>query len=448
MTRVRNTHASACLGLLIAVLVMAGAAAAANNPTNGSEGAHQGRSAGPAIGERIVVLRSSRSTKTSRRHGRRHTHDHAAGAVTTSNLLEAAPAAAPSHGNGGRSGPSSTATAPKIAAPSTAPATPAPVIEAPASGPPETSAPVEPVRTSNCYSSPSVCGYPAPATTGVPAGVTLKPSGSITVTKPGTVISGLEVTGTINVVADNVTIEDTKVIQNGNCGSTTACGNYAIRTDESATNTTIRNVETATAPGLTCQQDIRDTGGTMTIERAYMHACDGNVYTQGPTVLKDSYGIAKFVISSDHIENVYMNETSLTAVHDTLFNPIDQTAVIFGNSGDGTDVTNCSNHITIQESLLAGGGYSLYPCAHSTQPGSSTLVVEGNHFARCVTKEGYEPNGGTHPCVGGADSNGFYPNSGSFGIAAYYYPGVGTWRGNVWDNNLTKACIDRSTNCE
>jgi hypothetical protein len=444
MTRVRNTRASACLGLLIAMLVMAGAAAAATNHNSDSEGAHQGREAGPAIGERVVALRSRR-TKIHRHHTHRHTN----GAVTTPHLLEAAPAAAPSHGNGGHSGQSSSApTAPKAAAPSTAPAAPAPVVEPPAADPPETSAPVEPVRTSNCYSSPSSCGYPAPATTGVPAGVTLKPSGSITVTKAGTVISGLEVTGTINVVADNVTIEDTKVIQNGNCGSTTACGNYAIRTDESATNTTIRDVETATLPGQTCQQDIRDTGGTMTIEGAYMHACDGNVYTQGPTVLKDSYGIAKFAISTDHIENVYMNETSLTAVHDTLFNPIDQTAVIFGNSGDGTDVTNCSNHITIQESLLAGGGYSLYPCAHSTQPGSSTLVVEGNHFARCVTKEGYEPNGGTHPCVGGADSNGFYPNSGSFGIAAYYYPGVGTWRGNVWDNNLTKVCIDRSTNCE
>ncbi|MCW2980949.1 MAG: hypothetical protein JWO14_2676, partial [Solirubrobacterales bacterium] len=297
----------------------------------------------------------------------------------------------------------------------------------------------------NCFSNLRACGYPAPATTGVPAGVKLKPSGSITVTKPGTVISGLEVTGTINVLADDVTIEDTRVIQNGTCGPTTACGNYAIRTDEGATETTIRNVETATLPGQTCQQDIRDTGGSLKIEDSYLHACDGNIYSQGPTVLKDSYGITKFVISSDHIENVYTNETRFTAIHDTLLNPIDQTAVIFGNSGDGTDVTNCSNQITIKESLLAGGGYSLYPCAHSTQPGSSSLVVEGNHFARCVTKEGYEPDGGTHPCVGGADASGYYPNSGSFGIAAYYYPGTGTWRGNVWDNNLAKVCLDGRT---
>jgi hypothetical protein len=297
----------------------------------------------------------------------------------------------------------------------------------------------------NCFSNLRACGYPAPATTGVPAGVKLKPSGSITVTKSGSVISGLEVTGTIDVLADDVTIEDTKVIQNGTCGSTTACGNYAIRTDEGATETTIRNVETATVPGKTCQQDIRDTGGSLKIENSYLHACDGNIYSQGPTVLKDSYGITKFVISSDHIENVYTNETKFTAIHDTLLNPIDQTAVIFGNSGDGTDVTNCSNRITIKESLLAGGGYSLYPCAHSTQPGSSSLVVEGNHFARCATKEGYEPDGGTHPCVGGADSSGYYPNSGSFGIAAYYYQGNGTWRGNVWDNNLAKVCLDGRT---
>jgi hypothetical protein len=302
-----------------------------------------------------------------------------------------------------------------------------------------------PVEKAHCFASPHLCGYPDPSNTGVPPGVTLKPSGSITVTRPGTVIAGLEVTGTINVVADDVTIEDTRVIQNTTCGSTTACGNYAIRIDESATGTTIRDVETSTVPGQTCQQDIRNTGGELTIEGAYLHACDGNVYAQGPTVLADSYGITKFVISSDHIENVYMNETSFTASHDTLFNPIDQTAVIFGNSGDGTDTTDCSNRIVILGSLLAGGGYSLYPCAHSTQPGSSYLNVQGNHFARCVTKEGYEPDGGQHPCVGGPDSSGYFPNSGSYGIAAYYYQGTGIWRGNVWDNDLTKVCLDGRT---
>jgi hypothetical protein len=66
-----------------------------------------------------------------------------------------------------------------------------------------------------------------------------------------------------------------------------------------------------------------------------------------------------------------------------------------------------------------------------------------------VSAEGYEPDGGTHPCVGGADSSGYYPKSGSYGIAFNYFTPVSIWRGNVWDNNLGKVCINGSAGgCE
>jgi hypothetical protein len=346
---------------------------------------------------------------------------------------------------------SSSGSTPKAGYPGTtseAPANPtAPAEPEPPSAP--APPPTETVSTAHCFASPQACGYPDPTNTGVPAGVPLTPSGSITVTKAGTVISGLEVSGTINIAAANVTIENTRVTQNTTCGATNACGNYAIRIAQGFPGIVIRNVETRTVAGDSCQQDIRNTGSEVTIEGAYLHACDGNVYAVGPTLLKDSYGIAKIDISSDHIENVYLNETTFTALHDSLFNPVNQTAVIFGNSGGGTDVTNCSNIITITNSLLAGGGYSLYPCAHSSQPGSSSLNVEGNHFARCVSAETYEASGGHHPCAGGFDTSGYYPNSGSYGIAANFYGGTGIWRGNVWDDDLTKVCITgASTGCE
>jgi hypothetical protein len=310
-------------------------------------------------------------------------------------------------------------------------------------------APVEPLRTSNCFPSPHSCGFPDPSNTGVPAGVPLGASGSLTITQPGTVVSGLQVTGTIDVLASNVTVENTRVIQNTSCGPLITCGNSAIEVAPGLTGVVIRNVETASAPGVTCEHDIRNTGASVTIERAYLHACDSNVYATGPTVLKDSFGIAEIAIASDHIENIYFNETSFTAIHDTLLNPVGQTAVIFGNSGGGIDITNCSNQLTVVESLLAGGGYTLYPCAHAAQAGTSHLTVERNHFARCLSAEGYEPDGGTHPCVGGADISGYYPKSGSYGIAIDYFTPASIWRGNVWDNNLGKACITGSSSgCE
>ena len=402
----RYTRSACCLLLaVVALLALCGTAFAVGPSPVATNGVERGARPGePGIAEGVAVDR--RGSKKRHRHRRhRHKRHHKS----------------PS---GGAAGAQNGASAP---------------------APP----PVEPLRTSGCFSSPHSCGYPDPTNTGVPAGVSLRASGSLTITQPGTVVSGLQVTGTIDVLASNVTIENTRVIQDGNCGPTIACGNSAIRLDEAASGTTIRRVETTSEPGDSCEHDIRNTGGTVTIEGAYLHACDSNVYAAGPTVLKDSYGIAEIAISSDHIENVYFNETSFTAIHDTLLNPVEQTAVIFGNSGDGTDVTNCANQLTVLESLLAGGGYSLYPCAHSSQVGSSSLNVQGNNFARCATAEGYDPSSGGHPCKGGPDSSGYFASSGSFGVVSDYFPGTGIWRGNVWDDNLGRVCINgKSGGCE
>jgi len=58
-------------------------------------------------------------------------------------------------------------------------------------------------------------GFPDETTTGVPAGTVLKRSGSLTITKAGTVVDGLEITGTVTVVADNVTIKNTRIKNTG-----------------------------------------------------------------------------------------------------------------------------------------------------------------------------------------------------------------------------------------
>ncbi|MDX6653690.1 MAG: hypothetical protein QOH18_391 [Solirubrobacterales bacterium] len=302
-----------------------------------------------------------------------------------------------------------------------------------------------PVHQAHCFASPHVCGYPDASNTGVPTGVTLQPSGSIEVKEDGAVISGLEVTGTIEIDADNVTVEDTKVTLDGpGCGPQTTCGNYDLHVEEGATGTVIKDSEFLTAPGTTCEHSIRNTSGPdLLMVGIYLRGCDSNLYGGG--TLKDSYGIGRIAISDDHVENIYFNETRFTAIHDTLLNPVPQTAVVFGNSGGGNDVANCTNHLTILESLLAGGGYSLYPCSHAAGPGSSSVDIEGNHFARCVSRETYVPNGGTHPCAQGPDSSGYYPNSGSFGIASEYFNTGLTWHGNVWDDNLAKVCIDGRT---
>lgn len=72
--------------------------------------------------------------------------------------------------------------------------------------PPPAPEPLAPERTS---------GFPDATTTGVPAGTALTPSGSLTITEDGAVIDGLEITGTVTVEADDVTIRRTVIRNTG-----------------------------------------------------------------------------------------------------------------------------------------------------------------------------------------------------------------------------------------
>ncbi len=297
-----------------------------------------------------------------------------------------------------------------------------------------------PPSGSNCFPSPSTCGYPDPTNTGVPVGTTLTASGSITASTAGQVISGKDVTGQIFVNANNVTIENTRVTQTTTCGTTNTCGNFAIRVNSGISGTVIRNVETRTESGKTCEHDIRNQGSaSVTGEGLYLHACDSNWYGYG--TLKNSYGIAKIDISTDHVENVYFCSGTFTAEHDTLFNPVEQTAVIFGDTLCGG-----GNKYTVKDSLLAGGGYVFYPQANNSNPAGAQTVIEGNHIARCKPKEVSGP-GGHWYCQGitnnsrhesPGDGIGYYPNGGSYNVGSYF-SGPLTWSGNVWDDNLASV---------
>jgi len=100
------------------------------------------------------------------------------------------------------------------------------------------------------------------------------------------------------------------------------------------------------------------------------------------------------------------------------------------------------DHLVITNSLLAGGGWTLYPSAKSTSVGTGTMNISNDRFARCLTTPMFDGSGTT--CAGGADTHGYFPNSGYYGVAADLYcpPTSGQmWSGNVWDDDSsTLAC--------
>jgi hypothetical protein len=250
---------------------------------------------------------------------------------------------------------------------------------------------------------PSACGYPDLTNTGVPATMKLTRSGGITVTTPGTVIAGLDVRGSIEIDANDVTIRDTRVTTAAATGH-----NILIAAGVSGTvieDTTLRGVD---AGAHAVQYSVQNTGTDDTRGlRLNMSHC--TTCWAGPGTLEDSYGITDAVIAGSHYEPVYYGGRAgpLVIDHDTLLNPHDQTADVFAGNDYG-DQTG----LRITNNLLAGGGYMIYGGAYG-QNGASTrdVTITGNRFSRI-----------------------YWPNGGHYGVIAYVNWSVTSWARNYWDS--------------
>jgi hypothetical protein len=240
----------------------------------------------------------------------------------------------------------------------------------------------------------------------------------------GAVIKGLNVSGSITVRANNVTIQNTKITASGTGGAAVSAGRVS--------GLTIKNSEISGG-------NVFD--GRATLSGVYMHNCDE--CAQYATSIKDSYLIANQSNAGSHYEPVYGDTDTLDVEHSVLLNPHSQTAAVFMDTTGGGA---CSNHLTINDSLLAGGGYTLYPCGNASSAGSSVITITNNRFARCTTSPVVHNNaGGGNFCSGVGspngdvvtkpDSTGYFPNGGGYGLDASVFCGQTTWSNNVWDDD-------------
>jgi hypothetical protein len=270
----------------------------------------------------------------------------------------------------------------------------------------------------NCAAKPSTCGYPDATNTGVPAGTTLKsvPSqvssgpgwaynavtDAVVVKVNGTVLSGLNISSNLTISASNVTVKDVQVVTDGTFGI-------------SLTHTTGVTIENSTISGQNAttgrvDSAIKDVYGDST----GMVIKDNNI-SRFRTAMQLSNGLVdgNYIhdpgyIAGDHTNGVVSTGGTKTLViqNNTIFNSIGQTDAITVNSAkSGMPVANQ----TIQNNLIAGGGYAIYG---GTNLGNTTsnIVIKGNRFAQI-----------------------YYPKSGQFGPVAYF---ASTGKGNVWSGNI------------
>jgi hypothetical protein len=277
------------------------------------------------------------------------------------------------------------------------------------------SEPTAAAKQLNCIRRPSACGYPDPSNTGVPAEVQLKPSGGITVSQRGALISGVDVEGSIQINADDVTIADSRVTSSGQTGH-----NIVIAPGVSGTvirDSTLRGHDPKANP---VQYSVINEGTVRTVGiRLQMYNC--TTCWAGPGTLENSYAITNAVIPGAHYEPVYYGGHAgpLVVRHNTLLNPHEQTADVFaGNDyGDQTGLTIVGN-------LMAGGDYMIYGGAGNNRYGAATrdVTITDNRF-----------------------SNVYWRHGGQYGVQTSVNPAVTTWSSNYWDSSGRPEPAPRAT---
>jgi hypothetical protein len=278
----------------------------------------------------------------------------------------------------------------------------------------------------NCAATLGSCSYPAAATTGVPAGTPLKAvpaqatSGpgwaynpttqTVVVNTDGTVLSGLSITGTLQVNADNVTVKNVKV---------TASGNFGISLTHTAgatiANSTITGLNATTGRVSYAIDDVYGDSTGMTVKN--------NDISNFRTAIQMSTGLIAGnylhdpgYIAGDHTNGIYVGGGTqpLTVTGNTILLSLGQTDAINLDAGTPGPAAPVANK-TIAGNFLAGGSYTIYAGAASGSP-TTNIVVQNNRFGQA-----------------------YYAKSGQYGPVAYFDPaGTGnTWTGNVWDTTAS-----------
>jgi hypothetical protein len=285
-----------------------------------------------------------------------------------------------------------------------------------------------------CFATPSACGYPDATNAGVPAGTALTTVSSVTLSA-GQTLEGKTVTNGVRVTGANVTIRNS-VIKTPSGGS----GSTAIELGSGATNFTIEHSEVTgngsktNAPESNVWNHYNNAG--FRVIGSYLHGVPDNI--EGAVAeVRDSFIAVDAEYSGAHSENIYLCGADANVQHSTLYNESDETSLIFG---DG--ICGKGNAVTIENSLLAGGGYMLQPNSKGV---SAPVRIVNNRVGRCLTTA-HQDSGGGYECASGKDANGFWPRGGHYGLDTELGSST-VWSGNVWDDNSQPMCATEKAGC-
>ena len=224
------------------------------------------------------------------------------------------------------------------------------------------------------------------------------------VDRQGAVLSDLSVPCTVKVTGSHVTVRDVKVITTGQNSVGIGLENADDVTIEDST---IEGTNTGSGRLMAGIKDVYgNVSGARILDNNIFQSSTGVQIYQG--LIQGNYIHHLGMIPTDHVNGLTTNGDThpLLIQHNTIFDSYGQTDSI-GLFQDFGVVAN----VTIDDNLLAGGGYTIYG-GEGPKGQPSRVVITNNRFS---TK--------------------FFQRGGKWGPAIYFSthaPGD-VWAGNVWD---------------
>lgn len=245
--------------------------------------------------------------------------------------------------------PSPTATAPAPApSPSTTTTTPAPTVTAPAVG-----------------------SYPGSGTAGVPTGTVLRPSSSLVLSTPGAVVDGLDITGTVQINASNVTLRRSRV--------TTGSAFSVIRVKEGVTGVRIEDV-TVNGRGSSGTSGSMGIMGPATVVRADISGVENGFTPSSGSVLQDSWIHNLNAPGSPHLDGVQIDggQSNILLQRNTIdLREWSQTAAIMIDNYFGP-----IDGIRVDNNRLLGAGYTVYSDGQFSGGSIRNVSFTNNRFIK------------------------------------------------------------------
>ena len=196
-------------------------------------------------------------------------------------------------------------------------------------------------------------GFPDAKSTGLPDGVTLTASGDINVTKAGTVINALDVKGTIWIMADNVTIQNSRITSTDWTG---------IWIKPGITGTVVKDNEILNVGSS--KDGANGIFGSGTFLRNDIHDVENGINVSGASLIQDNYihdmhapnVRVGTVWGGPHYDGIEINGgvSDVVIRHNTIINDNGQTSAVMINNDFGP-VSN----IKVDGNFLAGGLHPL-----------------------------------------------------------------------------------------